>query len=404
MMLNPGQILAGFSRLSMQIFFCLRSQQLFLLLPILAILLIASCAQNAVKLSPLPKYEKEVAVKLNWRVNLGRGSRLQLRHQSPAEVGDVVYLCDWRRLIALDLTNGKRLWRKKLGAPISGCLVHFGERIYLSDEDGVVYAINAENGDVLWQKQLDADSVTPPTANESIVLIQTVSEKLYALNANDGTQLWSYSAYNPGLTLFGSFHPIIIGNIAISGFADGSVVVFDWSSGNPVSFRQISVPQGQSDIERLVDIDATAIFDDGRLYMSSYGGTTLGLDLRSGTEIWRNDIGSFLTMAEDSERLFVVDKDNRIYAIKKSDGEIIWQREDYLYRGLTAPVLFDDYLAMGDRNGQLHVFSSEDGSPVGRRKMGLKDIINFMVATSEGLLLVDKEGFVNMLQIEEKSQ
>ena len=404
MMLNPGQILAGFSRLSMQIFFCLRSQQLFLLLPILAILLIASCAQNAVKLSPLPKYEKEVAVKLNWRVNLGRGSRLQLRHQSPAEVGDVVYLCDWRRLIALDLTNGKRLWRKKLGAPISGCLAHFGERIYLSDEDGVVYAINAENGDVLWQKQLDADSVTPPTANESIVLIQTVSEKLYALNANDGTQLWSYSAYNPGLTLFGSFHPIIIGNIAISGFADGSVVVFDWSSGNPVSFRQISVPQGQSDIERLVDIDATAIFDEGQLYMSSYGGTTLGLDLRSGTEIWRNDIGSFLTMAEDSERLFVVDKDNRIYAIKKSDGEIIWQREDYLYRGLTAPVLFDDYLAMGDRNGQLHVFSSEDGSPVGRRKMGLKDIINFMVATSEGLLLVDKEGFVNMLQIEEKSQ
>ncbi len=404
MMLNPGQILAGFSRLSMQIFFCLRSQQLFLLLPILAILLIASCAQNAVKLSPLPKYEKEVAVKLNWRVNLGRGSRLQLRHQSPAEVGDVVYLCDWRRLIALDLTNGKRLWRKKLGAPISGCLAHFGERIYLSDEDGVVYAINAENGDVLWQKQLDADSVTPPTANESIVLIQTVSEKLYALNANDGTQLWSYSAYNPGLTLFGSFHPIIIGNIAISGFADGSVVVFDWSSGNPVSFRQISVPQGQSDIERLVDIDATAIFDEGQLYMSSYGGTTLGLDLRSGTEIWRNDIGSFLTMAEDSERLFVVDKDNRIYAIKKSDGEIIWQREDYLYRGLTAPVLFDDYLAMGDRNGQLHVFSSEDGSSIGRRKMGLKDIINFMVATSEGLLLIDKEGFVNMLQIEEKSQ
>ena len=404
MMLSPGQILAGFSRLSMQIFFCLRSQQLFLLLPILAILLIASCAQNAVKLSPLPKYEKEVAVKLNWRVNLGRGSRLQLRHQSPAEVGDVVYLCDWRRLIALDLTTGKRLWRKKLGAPISGCLAHFGERIYLSDEDGVVYAINAENGDVLWQKQLDADSVTPPTANESIVLIQTVSEKLYALNANDGTQLWSYSAYNPGLTLFGSFHPIIIGNIAISGFADGSVVVFDWSNGNPVSFRQISVPQGQSDIERLVDIDATAVFDDGKLYMSSYGETTLGLDLRGGTEIWRNDIGSFLTMAQDSERLFVVDKDNRIYAIKKSDGEIIWEREDYLYRGLTAPVLFDDYLAMGDRNGQLHVFSSEDGSSIGRRKMGLKDIINFMVATSEGLLLIDKEGFVNMLQIEEKSQ
>ncbi len=404
MMLSPGQILTGFNLLSMRIFFCLRLRQLFLLLPILAILLIVSCAQNAVKLSPLPKYEKATAVKLNWRVNLGRGSRLQLRHQSPAEAGDVVYLCDWRRLIALNLTNGKRLWRKKLGAPISGCLAHFGERIYLSDEDGIVYAINAENGDIIWQKQLDADSVTPPTANENVVLIQTVSEKLYALNANDGAQLWSYSAYNPGLTLFGSFHPIIIGNIAISGFADGSVVVFDWSSGNPVSFRQISVPQGQSDIERLVDIDATAIFDEGRLYMSSYGGTTLGLDLRSGTEIWRNDIGSFLTMAQDSERLFVVDKDNRIYAIKKSDGEIIWEREDYLYRGLTAPVLFDDYLAMGDRNGQLHVFASEDGSPVGRRKMGLKDIINFMVATSEGILLIDKEGFVNMLQIEEKFQ
>lgn len=363
---------------------------------------VSGCAQNKVKSSPLPKYKQTVSIKVDWRVNLGRGARLQLRHQAPAESGDHIYICDWKRLIVLDTKSGKRVWHKKLNYPLSGCMVNFGDRIYLSDEEGTVYAIDSESRDIIWQNDINADSIGPPAANQNVVLIQTVNEKLYALNSNDGSQLWVYSAYNPGLTLFGSFQPIILGNIAISGFADGSVIVFDLRSGNPVSVRQISVPQGQSDIERLVDIDSNAIFEKGILYISSYSGTTIALNLNSGKEVWRQSIGSFLNMAAGEDQLFLVDKDSRIYAIDKQDGSVIWQRDDYLYRELTAPVIGDDYLAIGDAKGYVHILSLKDGSTLAHKKIGITDIVNFILVTLEGLLVIDKEGFATMLQIEKK--
>lgn len=361
-----------------------------------------ACTQKLVKLPPLTPIalpDIEVKLKLVWRRSLGRGSRLQLRNQLPVEGISEVFLCDWRRIVALDLNRGKRLWRKKLDAPLSGCLGSFGDRLFVSDETGKVYAVNTENGDIVWQVQLDVNSDTPPSANENLVLVQTVNEQLIALDSNDGAPLWSYSAFNPGLSLFGSFRPLILGRVALSGFADGSIVIFDLQSGNPISFSQLAVPQGGSSIERLVDIDGTAVFENNIMYVSSYGGSTIALDLSSGKEEWRRAISSAYPAVIADGRLIVIDKDSRIHALDLESGEDLWQSEEYLFRSLSAPVRLDDYLVVGDNTGYLHVVSPTNGKTVGRKKIALKGIKNFMLTTSNGLLVVDKEGFANLVKI-----
>ena len=167
----------------------------------------------------------------------------------------------------------------------------------------MVHAVNAEDGEIIWSSELEMNGVSPPAANENLVLVQAINESLYALNANDGSILWSYSGYSPPLSLFGAFRPQLLGNAALAGFADGSIVFFDLRSGAPVSFRQIAVPQGDSDIERLIDIDGRVAYDRDALYVSSYSGSTIALDISSATEVWRRGISSSLPLLLDEDKL-----------------------------------------------------------------------------------------------------
>ena len=362
--------------------------------------LLSSCAAQRVKPPPLqPIGKKEVKLHLVWRTNLGVGSRLQQRQQIPAEGVEEVYMCDASRVVALRLSNGKRLWRKKLDNPISGCISLYGDTLYISDEEANVYAMDAQTREILWKTEVEINSDTPPSANENIVLIQTVNEKLFALDANSGSQLWSYSAFNPGLSLFGSFRPLIIGNNVITGFADGSIVIFDAISGNPVSFSQLVVPQGDNDIERLVDIDGTAIIKGRILYVSSYGDSTLALDLSSGTEVWRRPIGSPYSLIFSEDALFVVDKDSRIHALDFERGETLWTNEDFMGRDITAPNLLDNYIIFGDVGGFVHAVAVEDGRSIGRKRISLRPLKNFVLASSSGLLFLDTEGFTSLIDI-----
>lgn len=371
----------------------------FLLCIALLSLSLYGCANNKVTLKPLPKVSQEIKITLDWRANLGRGARLQLRHQTPSEGTDNVIMCDWRRVTSLNIENGNRIWRKKLNAPITGCSGGFGDRIYVVDEDGVVYALDSESGEIAWQAELNIGSTSAPTANENIVLVQTVNEKLFALDANDGSQLWSYSAFTPPLTLFGSFRPLLLGNVVLSGFADGSVVVLDQRNGNVISFSQLVLPQGTSDLENLVDIDGGAVINNNIMYVSSYGGAVIALNLQTGREVWRRNLASSLPMVIYNEQLILLDNDSRLYALNLEDGETLWENEDFLYRGLTGPALIDEYLILGDDKGHVHAINALNGEPVARRKMSITGFNNFLLPTSQGILMVEREGFASMVNI-----
>lgn len=355
--------------------------------------MLLSCAQNQTKpLQPPPDGPK---LGLAWRTNLGYGARLQLRQQTPANYEENLYFCDKNRLLALNLNNGKRLWQEKFPHILNGCITRFADYLYFSDENGVVYAYNLVTRALQWQSQLKEDSVVAPTANEQIVLVQTVSENLYALNAHDGSLLWSYNAYTPPLSLFGAFQPILLGPYSITGFADGSFVIHRWETGQLLSYRQIAVPRGRTDLDRIIDLDATAVFDSGTLYLASYGSFFLALDLQQGVEKWRADFSGNLAPTKDADSIYAVDSDNRIYAFSMADGAIRWIQEGLGDRELTAPILWGGNVVVGDHKGFVHIFSHQDGSLLARRRSGLMPIGNFPLVVNDMLIILDKEGFVS---------
>lgn len=351
---------------------------------LIAALFLPGCAQLADKDS----------LSLDWRTNLGYGSRLQLRHQYPVYYDDRLYFCDKNKLLALDATNGKRLWQRKFPATLNSCLGRFADILYFTDNEGAIYAFNIINRELLWQLNIGESSITAPVANEQVVLIVTLNEHLYALNSQDGTILWSYQAFRPPLTLFGSFRPLIVGPYSIVGFGDGALVIHNWQEGRLISYHPVAVPQGKTDLERLVDLDGSAVFDGGVLYVPTSRNSVLALDLQLGTEQWRAQFGSQLPLAYDGQTLYGVNQDNELYALTKEDGKTLWLQNDLSGRRLTAPTLWQDNIALGDNKGYLYLFSSQDGSQLAKRRMGVVPFNPILLATDDRLILLDTEGNV----------
>ena len=76
----------------------------------------------------------------------------------------------------------------------------------------------------------------------------------------------------PVLTLRGTGTPLIIGDNAVAGFADGKLVAINLRSGNVAWEARIAIPQGTSEIERIVDIDGSMALQGSDLYVASYQG------------------------------------------------------------------------------------------------------------------------------------
>ena len=74
---------------------------------------------------------------------------------------------------------------------------------------------------------------------------------------DSGEVRWTYTSDVPVLTLRGTGSPMIIADNAVAGFADGKVVAVNLRSGNVAWEARVAIPQGTSEIERIVDIDGS---------------------------------------------------------------------------------------------------------------------------------------------------
>ena len=79
----------------------------------------------------------------------------------------------------------------------------------------------------------------------------------------------------------GTGAPLVTNHLAVAGLSTGKVVALDTQTGVPVWEQRVAVPQGRSELERIVDIDGGLLLSGGTLYVASYQGT----DGR--TEQWR---------------------------------------------------------------------------------------------------------------------
>jgi alcohol dehydrogenase (cytochrome c) len=74
-------------------------------------------------------------------------------------------------LVALDASDGRRLWAKRFSSPVFGCATVVGGVVYTSTYDGRVYGLSTRDGSVLAQARMRAGINACPSASGRTLLV-----------------------------------------------------------------------------------------------------------------------------------------------------------------------------------------------------------------------------------------
>ena len=349
----------------------------------------------------LVEFEPSAKVDVVWRSGAGDGTDGAVVKLQPALDGDRLYTADTDgEVYAFNRENGKRLWRVKTRDPITaGISSNQGILLYGTGQ-GEVVALSNENGEELWRTMLTSEVLSVPQTNGRIAVAQSMDGQLYALNAENGERLWRYDSPPPVLTLRGAATPLVTDSAVIVGFATGKVMAFNPNNGLVLWERRVALPQGRSEIERMVDVDAAPLLVDDVIYTASFQGNVMALSRNSGRAIWTQEASTHRDLAVAGRTLYLSQADSVVRAYSTSTGEIRWENDQMLRRHLNGPQVLSDYVVVGDYDGYLHFLNRSDGEFAARKRIDRGSISGTMVSDGDTLYVLADSGRLVALRIE----
>ncbi len=119
---------------------------------------------------------------------------------APVVIGYNLYLNDGRgQLLAFERTSGNLRWTFRYSGRGSNSPVATADRVWLANEAGIVYALNASDGKQVWQRALNRTVVAAPSYYNGTLLVATLADTaknqpaaLLALDPADGKSRWEY--------------------------------------------------------------------------------------------------------------------------------------------------------------------------------------------------------------------
>jgi len=345
---------------------------IYWLLPILLLLAACSSKQHPeVVPTPLATIDAGFTATKSWsyHLSLADDKAYGSAQQIVIAAGNV-YVSDSKGVVyAVDAGQGKEQWKTETALSLASGVSSGQGLVLVGSHDGDVLAMDGADGQVRWQSRVSSEVLAPPVISEGVAIIRSIDGKLTALDVVDGRRLWSYQAKVPTLSLHGISAPLIYQGRVVAGLADGRVVALALEDGRVMWETAIAVPQGRSELERLVDVDANPVQFDGVLYAAAYQGRVVAIDMRSGRLLWARELSVYRGLAVDEKALYVVDHEDGLWALSRRNGATLWKQEGLLARSLTAPLLDGDHVITADVEGYVHWLKRQDGGFVGRSRI-----------------------------------
>ncbi len=344
----------------------------------------------------------EITFNRNWRINVGNGQGDNFKKLTPVVDGGFVFAAsDDGEIIAVNSTNGDLMWQTEVEATITGGVGAGDGIVMVGTEEAELVVFDQSNGEEVWRARVSSEILSQPKTNGDIVVAQTVDGKLVALDREDGLQRWTYETTLPALTLRGTSSPILTSEgTVVAGFSNGILVSVIAEDGVYVWEERVAVPEGQYDIERVIDVDGELLVDGNRILASSYQGNLMAFDTASGQIVWGMEASSYHGMDQGFGNIYYSDDKSHLFALRDNSSDVVWQNEELQYRDLTAPKTISNYVAIADYEGYLHLISQIDGRIIGRTRIDDDGIRSNILADNGKLIVYGNSGSLVSLTIE----
>jgi outer membrane protein assembly factor BamB len=313
--------------------------------------------------TPLTPIEAKVTPRAVWSASVGKSKGFNLR---PAiDQGKVYAAAADGTVTVVAEDTGKQLERFDTQKPIAGGLEVADGRIFAGTMKGEVLALDA-GGKSLWTAKVAGEVIAPASVSRNIAVVRTADGRIFAYAIADGRRLWVYQRPTPSLLLRSSAGVLAVGGDVVAGYPNGKLVALDLDDGKLTWEATVALPKGSTELERIADVAGLPVIDGSNVCAGAFQGKVACFDISTRNAVWSRDISTARALVTDAKNLYVVDDTGSVQALDKRGGSSVWKQDKLKYRQLTAPVVFDGRVIVGDGYGYLHVLSPDDGALIGR--------------------------------------
>jgi outer membrane protein assembly factor BamB len=228
--------------------------------------------------------------KVHWQRTIGPSE------SSPLLIGDRLYVGDWNGDVwAFDADNGRKLWRRHIGGAVKGAIAFAAGRLYVGSYDGHVYCLSRA-GEQLWrgseQPRVYGQGrfYSTPALAYGRVYIGSTDGKVYSFGATSGKLIWSHST---GGYVYAS--PAVWNGIVFAGSYSGRFYAFDAATGaERWSFRANDRISGSATVIGNV------------VYFATLKKRTYALNALTGKPLWSFRDGKYTPVVAVKGRLFLI--------------------------------------------------------------------------------------------------
>ena len=115
--------------------------------------------------------------------------------------------------------------------------------------------------------------------------------------------------------------------------------------------------------------------------------------------MWKRTYSSATDLASDGSRIYLVTDTDHLVAVDSRSGTELWSNKQLEYRQLSAPVIINNYIVVGDSEGYLHWLNRNTGEFVAQQLVDSSGFAVGPVDTNDGYVLVTRNGKVKKLTL-----
>lgn len=330
---------------------------------------------------------------------------------APVVAGGRLYVSDTEGSVtALDANTGAKLWSVRFGeggdnksSLFGGGVSIEGDTLYATNGLGDVAALKAADGATIWKKRPGGPLRGAPSIALGQVFVMSQDNQLYALKAEDGATIWSNAAAVQVSGVFGVAAPAIAQGTVVAGFSSGDLNAYRYENGRTLWQEALARTSISTAVGTLTDIDAAPVIDNGRVFAVGGGGRMVSLELVTGQRIWELNIAGISTPWVAGEWLFVVTDDAKLLCVARATGKVRWVSQLQRYRNdkskngpvtWSGPVLAGERLLLVNSEGEATAVAAADGKTLQSLKLGAPAFLAPIVANST-LYVLDNSGRIS---------
>ncbi|MBC8021745.1 MAG: outer membrane protein assembly factor BamB [Burkholderiales bacterium] len=359
--------------------------------PLVALGIVNEPANKPTALAPI---KASLAPRVAWTQSVGKAQDSIFR---PAIFERRVYaIAADGQVSIMDEDTGRSMVKVDLKKRLAGGLEIGEGRVIVGTLKGEVIALDSA-GKVQWTSVVNGEVIAPAAVSRKTVVVRTSDGRIFGLNLEDGKRKWVFQRASPALLLRSESGVLAMGQDVVAGYPNGKLIALDIEDGKLTWETTVTLPRGATELERIADVAGLPVVDGGNVCAAAFQSKVACFEIATRNLLWSRDLSSARALARDDRNIYAVDDASNVHALAKEGGASVWKQDKLRYRKLTAPLVFDRLVWVGDYQGFVHILAPDTGEIVGRIATDGSSI-SAMVPANGGVIVQTANGTVALIR------